>query len=87
MVYLMMNAVIPITQNQQWRRLITVVAIATYLAGGIPLIFIALQDLNRMNKTTIKKKISIPRNMRCYFSGFFPHCDDCWYDSPNPAWV
>ena len=49
-VYLMFNAVIPITKAGEWRTIIDVVAVATYLIGGIPMILIALQDLGLIHK-------------------------------------
>jgi hypothetical protein len=34
--YLMVNAVIPITRAGEWRTIIDIVAVSTYLIGGIP---------------------------------------------------
>ena len=48
-VYLMMNAVIPITRAGEWRTAIDVVAVGCYLMGGLPLIYIALQELGWVN--------------------------------------
>ena len=48
--YLITTAVIPITQANQWRTIIDVIAVATYLIAGLPLIWIALQELNLVNK-------------------------------------
>ena len=45
------NAVIPITKAGEWRTLIDVIAVGTYLIGGLPLIWIALQELGFVNKT------------------------------------
>jgi hypothetical protein len=44
--YLVPNAVVPITRAGEWRTAIDVVAVSSYLLAGIPLILIALQDLN-----------------------------------------
>ncbi len=48
--YLMINAVIPITRAGEWRTVVDVVAVGTYLLGGIPLLLIALQDLGVIHK-------------------------------------
>lgn len=42
-LYLLPNAVIPITQNGEWRTVLDVLAVGAYLVSGIPLILIALQ--------------------------------------------
>lgn len=49
-VYLLMNAVVPITKAGEWRTIIDVVAVSTYLIGGIPMVLIALQDLRVIHK-------------------------------------
>ena len=49
-VYLTVNAVIPITRAGEWRTVIDVVAVGTYLLGGIPLALIALQDLGVIHR-------------------------------------
>lgn len=48
--YLLMTAVIPITKAGEWRTVIDVVAVGSYLIGGLPLIWIALQELGFVNK-------------------------------------
>jgi hypothetical protein len=48
--YLMMTAVIPVTKNHEWRTVIDVVAVGSYLIGGLPLIWIALQEFGFVNK-------------------------------------
>ena len=48
-VYLMNAAVLPITRAGEWRTVIDVVAVACYLIGGLPLIYIALQELGLVN--------------------------------------
>lgn len=42
---LTMNAVIPITRAGEWRTAIDVIAVLSYLIGGLPMIYIALQEL------------------------------------------
>ena len=37
-VYIMTHAVIPITQSGEWRTVIDVIAVGTYLIAGLPLI-------------------------------------------------
>ena len=49
-IYLLMNAVIPITKAGEWRTAIDVIAVASYLVGGLPLIWIAFQELGLINK-------------------------------------
>jgi L-cystine uptake protein TcyP (sodium:dicarboxylate symporter family) len=44
--YLLVNSVIPITQNEQWRGIIDITAVSMYLISGLPLIFVALLDLD-----------------------------------------
>jgi hypothetical protein len=46
----MANAVVPITKAGEWRTVIDVIAVATYLIAGLPLIWIALQELGFVNK-------------------------------------
>ena len=48
--YLLFTAVIPITQAGEWRTVIDVVAVGSYLIGGLPLIWIALQEMGFVNK-------------------------------------
>ncbi len=49
-VYLVQTAVIPITVAGEWRTVIDVIAVATYLIAGLPLIWIALQELGLVNR-------------------------------------
>ena len=49
-VYLVQNAVLPITAAGEWRTVIDVVAVLSYLIGGLPLIWIALQELGVVNR-------------------------------------
>ena len=49
-IYLMTTAVIPITQAGEWRTVIDVVAVGSYLIGGLPLIWIALQEFGLVNQ-------------------------------------
>ncbi len=49
-VYLLIVAVIPITQAGAWRTVIDVIAVGSYLIGGIPMVLIALQDLGLLHR-------------------------------------
>ena len=56
-VYLMNTAVLPITKAGEWRTFIDVIAVGCYLIGGLPLIFIALQELGlASSKATDEEK-------------------------------
>jgi hypothetical protein len=48
--YLLKTAVIPITAAGQWRTVLDVTAVATYLLGGIPLLLVALQELGLIQR-------------------------------------
>ncbi len=48
--YIITYAVIPITKAGEWRTVIDVVAVSTYVIAGLPLIWIALQELGLVNK-------------------------------------
>ncbi len=48
-IYLMTTAVFPITKAGEWRTMIDIIAIGCYLLSGLPLIFIALQELGLVN--------------------------------------
>jgi hypothetical protein len=48
--YLLTTAVVPITKNNEWRTAIDVIAVGSYLIGGLPLIWIALQEFGFVNK-------------------------------------
>ncbi len=49
--YMITHAVIPITQAGEWRTVIDIIAVGTYLIAGLPLIWIALQECGLVNKT------------------------------------
>lgn len=55
-VYMMFNAVIPITRAGEWRTMIDVVAVATYLIGGAPMVLLALQDLGLIYKAESEER-------------------------------
>jgi hypothetical protein len=55
-VYLLLNAVMPITKAGEWRTVIDVVAVSTYLIGGIPMVLIAMQDLGIIHKGASEEK-------------------------------
>jgi hypothetical protein len=48
----MTHAVIPITKAGEWRTIIDVIAVGTYLIAGLPLIWIAAQECGVVNKTS-----------------------------------
>jgi hypothetical protein len=50
LLYLIPNAVVPITRNAEWRTFIDIFAVGCYLASGIPLILVALQELGLIQK-------------------------------------
>lgn len=54
--YLLVNAVVPITQANEWRTAIDVIAVGAYLLGGIPMVLIALQDLGLLHKNLSAEK-------------------------------
>jgi len=48
--YIVTNAIIPITQAGEWRTIIDVIAVGTYVIAGLPLIWIALQEFGLVNR-------------------------------------
>ena len=54
--YLLVNAVMPITRAGEWRTIIDVIAVSTYLIGGVPMVLIALQDLGLIHKGASEEK-------------------------------
>ena len=48
--YIVTQAVIPITKAGEWRTVIDVIAVMTYVIAGLPLIWIALQELGLVNR-------------------------------------
>jgi len=50
-VYLMTTAVIPITRSGEWRTVIDVIAVGSYLIAGLPLIWIAFQEFGLVNRS------------------------------------
>jgi hypothetical protein len=55
-IYLMFNVVIPITKAGEWRTIIDVIAVSTYLIGGVPMVLLALQDLGLIYKAESEEK-------------------------------
>ena len=49
-IYLMANAVIPLTVNRGWRGAADVIAVLSYLAGIVPLLGMALLDMGLIGK-------------------------------------
>ena len=48
--YIVTHAVIPITKAGEWRTVIDVIAVGSYVIAGLPLIWIAFQELGVVNK-------------------------------------
>ena len=48
--YIVTQAVVPITKAGEWRTVIDVIAVMTYVIAGLPLIWIALQELGLVNR-------------------------------------
>ena len=48
--YIITQAIIPITKADEWRTVIDVIAVMTYVIAGLPLIWIALQELGIVNR-------------------------------------
>ena len=55
-VYLINSVVLPITQAGEWRSIIDVIAVGCYLIGGLPLIYIALQELGLLNTSSTEEE-------------------------------
>ncbi len=51
-IYLFINAIIPITSNGEWRGIIDIIAVYSYLLGVIPLVGIALLELGFIRKNS-----------------------------------
>jgi len=49
-IYIVTQAIIPITVAGEWRTIIDVIAVYTYIIGGLPLIWISLQELGFVDK-------------------------------------
>ncbi|WP_338449782.1 DUF6803 family protein [Niallia oryzisoli] len=56
-IYLFINAVIPITTAEEWRGLTDILAVGLYLSGIVPLLGMALLDMNLIwkNKSAEQK--------------------------------
>jgi len=54
--YLMFTAVIPITSAGAWRTWIDVVAVSTYLIGGVPMVLLALQELGLIHRAVSEER-------------------------------
>ncbi|GHV06919.1 hypothetical protein AGMMS50229_12650 [Campylobacterota bacterium] len=55
-LYLLPNAVVPITAGGEWRTFIDVFAVLVYLLSGVPLILVALQDLGLIQRKLSDEK-------------------------------
>ena len=49
-IYIVTQAIIPITVAGEWRTVIDVIAVLAYVIGGLPLIWIALQEFGIVDK-------------------------------------
>lgn len=54
--YLMFTAVIPITSAGAWRTWIDIVAVSTYLIGGMPMVLLALQELGLIHRAESEER-------------------------------
>ena len=54
--YLIFTAVIPITSAGAWRTWIDVVAVSTYLIGGVPMVLLALQALGLIHRAESEER-------------------------------
>ena len=54
--YLIFTAVIPITSAGAWRTWIDVVAVSTYLIGGVPMVLLALQELGLIHRAESEER-------------------------------
>ena len=54
--YLMFTAVIPITSAGAWRTWIDVVAVSTYLIGGVPMVLLALQEVGLIHRAESEER-------------------------------
>lgn len=55
-VYLIFTAVIPITSAGTWRTWIDVVAVSTYLIGGVPMVLLALQEVGLIHRAESEER-------------------------------
>ncbi|AGK53682.1 DUF6803 family protein [Bacillus sp. 1NLA3E] len=67
-IYLFINAVIPITSKGEWHGWIDVVAVGFYLSGIIPLLGMALLDLNIIYRS---KSVEERLKVHVFFVGLF----------------
>ncbi|WP_053363119.1 DUF6803 family protein [Bacillus sp. FJAT-27251] len=59
-IYLFQTAVIPLTANGEWRGIIDMIAVGFYLAGIVPLLGMALLDMNLIwRNRTAEEKLKI----------------------------
>ena len=55
-VYIVTQAIIPITAAGEWRTVIDMIAVYTYVIGGFPLVWIALQELGLVDKNKTREE-------------------------------
>jgi len=53
--YIISRAIIPVTMTGEWRTFIDVVAVFSYVIAGVPLVFIAFQELGIFNRNLDKE--------------------------------
>jgi uncharacterized membrane protein YiaA len=59
-IYLLINAVVPITKQGEWRGIIDITAVGTYLLSGVPLILVALLELGLLaRKKSARDKLAL----------------------------
>lgn len=58
--YIMVNAVIPLTLSGEWRGVVDIIAVLSYVIAGLPLVWIFLQSVGLVNrKLKMEKKLAI----------------------------
>ncbi len=78
--YIVANAIIPITKAGEWRTIIDVIAVFTYVIAGLPLIWIALQELGLVNKALDQMgKLKIHAILCSSILGIWAYRYDCRY--------
>jgi Kef-type K+ transport system membrane component KefB len=76
-IYLFINAVIPLTTDGEWKGWVDVIAVGFYLSGVIPLLGMALLDMNVLWKDkTQEQKLKI----HAFFVGMFLVCGAYCHD-------
>lgn len=67
-VYLLVNAVVPLSQNSAWRGPADVIAVGAYLAGIVPLLGLAMLDLGLIGRTlSFEQKLKLHAGLVALF--------------------